>query len=113
MPDPPVHAVRDRDVLQLDGLRALLGTLRTCRIEGGEEAHAYARTCMFIRRPEADCVPRSWRPGAAWVLRCRICAHGRSAAAPVRGTSSEGDMVHCRKGSRLLARESAIRGSRD
>jgi hypothetical protein len=27
--DPPVHAVRVRDVLQLDGLRALLGALRT------------------------------------------------------------------------------------
>jgi hypothetical protein len=26
---PPVHAVRVRDVLQMDGLRALLGTLRT------------------------------------------------------------------------------------
>ena len=29
--DPPVHAVRVRDVLQLDGLRALPGALRTCR----------------------------------------------------------------------------------
>jgi hypothetical protein len=28
--DPPVHAVRVRDVLQLAGLRALLGALRTC-----------------------------------------------------------------------------------
>ena len=29
--DPPVHAVRVRDVLQLDVLRAPLGALRTCR----------------------------------------------------------------------------------
>jgi hypothetical protein len=36
--DPPVHAVRARDVLQLDGLRALLGALRSCRNERG--------TCM-------------------------------------------------------------------
>ena len=31
--DPAVHAVRVRDVLQLDGLRALLSALRTCRNE--------------------------------------------------------------------------------
>ena len=28
---PPVHAVRARDALQPDGLRALPGALRTCR----------------------------------------------------------------------------------
>ena len=30
---PPVHAVRARNVLQLDGRRPLLGALRTCRCE--------------------------------------------------------------------------------
>jgi hypothetical protein len=37
----PTHAVRVRDVLQLDGLRALPGALPTYRIEGVVVAHIY------------------------------------------------------------------------
>ena len=37
--DPPVHAARARDVLQLNGARVLLGALRTCRCAG--VAHPY------------------------------------------------------------------------
>ena len=39
---PPVHAVRVRDVLQLDGL----GALPTCRIEDVTPRHNYARSWM-------------------------------------------------------------------
>ena len=39
--DPPVHAVRVRDVLQLAGLRALLGALRTCMMSGCLNAWKY------------------------------------------------------------------------
>jgi hypothetical protein len=44
--DPAVHAVRVRDVLQLDGLRALLGALRTCRWAGVVHPYICALTCM-------------------------------------------------------------------
>jgi hypothetical protein len=44
--DPPDHAVRVRGVLQLDGLRELLGALRTCRNEGVSYARVYAHACI-------------------------------------------------------------------
>ena len=43
---PPVHAVRVQDVLQLDGLGALPGALRTCRIERVACSQTYALTWM-------------------------------------------------------------------
>ena len=48
MPGPPVHAVRVRDVLQLDGLSALLGALRTCRSQRVLRLHADARPRIAI-----------------------------------------------------------------
>ena len=46
--DPLVHAVRVRDVLQLDGLGALLGDLRTCRSQRVLRLHADARPRIAI-----------------------------------------------------------------
>jgi hypothetical protein len=64
--DPPVHAVRVRDVLQLAGLRALLGALRTCRIEGVVVAHIYpcigilAHDLPAMRKSAVEYFPSFW-----------------------------------------------------
>ena len=64
--DPPVHAVRARDVLKPDGLRALLGALRTCRNEGVVVAHIYpcigilTHDLPALREPAVDYFLSFW-----------------------------------------------------
>jgi hypothetical protein len=51
---PPVHAVRARDVLQSDGLRALPGALRSCNVIG-RWVPAYSCTDLYILNGYGDC----------------------------------------------------------
>jgi hypothetical protein len=53
------------DVLQLDGLRALLGALRTCRIAGDAYARGYAQACITFQEGYRKLNSKKYRPMAA------------------------------------------------
>ena len=59
--DPPVHAVRTRDVLQLDRLRALPGALRTCLFSEPRDNTPGQQPVWSRQRNTGTAENRSWQ----------------------------------------------------